>query len=101
MNLSMLKQAQQLKSELDKAQKELSKTIIEAESGKGAVKVTINGQQKILSVKISPEAIDPNNPKKLEELVLKAVSEALAKSQQLAAKQLGRLTGGFKIPGLT
>ena len=101
MNLSMLKQAQELKSKLDKAQKELSKTVIEADSGKGAVKVTINGQQKILSIKISPEVIDPNKAEHLEGLVLKAISEAIAKSQKLAAKQLSGLTGGLKIPGLT
>ena len=101
MNFSMLKQAQELKSKLDKAQKELSNTIVEADSGKGAVKVTINGQQKILSIKISPKVIDPSNAEHLEELVLKAVSEAIAKSQKLAAKQLGGLTGGLKIPGLT
>ena len=101
MNFSMLKQAQELKSKLDKAQKELSNTIIEADSGKGAVKVTINGQQKILSIKISPKVIDPNKPEYLEELVLKAISEATAKSQKLAAKQLKGLTGGLKIPGLT
>ena len=101
MNFDMLKQAQQLKSKLDKAQKELGKTIVEADSGKGAVKVTINGQQKILSIKISPKVIDPNNAEHLEELVLKAVSEAIAKSQKLAATQLKGLTGGLKIPGLT
>ena len=100
MNLSMLNQARELKSKLDKAQKELSNTIIEASSGKGAVKVTINGQQKIKSIKISPEVINPDKPEKLEELVLKAVSEAIAKSQKLAAKQLKGLTGGLKIPGL-
>ncbi len=101
MNFDMLKQAQQLKSKLDEAQKELSKTIIEADSGKGAVKVTINGQQKILSIKISPKVVDPDNVGHLEELVLKAISEATAKSQKLAAKQLKSLTGGLKIPGLT
>ncbi len=101
MNFSMLKQAQELKSKLDKAQKELSNTIVEAESGKGAVKVTINGQQKILSIKISPKVIEPNRAEYLEELVLKAVSEAHAKSQKLAAKQLKGVTGGLKIPGLT
>ena len=101
MNFSMLKQAQELKSKLDKAQKELSNAIVEADSGKGAVKVTINGQQKILSINISPKVIDPSNAEHLEELVLKAVSEAIAKSQKLAAKQLGGLTGGLKIPGLT
>ena len=101
MNFSMLKQAQELKSKLDKAQKELSDIVIEAESGKGAVKVTINGQQKILSIKISPEVIDPDKAENLEKLVLKAISEATEKSQKLAAKQLKGLTGGLKIPGLT
>ncbi len=101
MNFSMLKQAQELKSKLDKAQKELSKIVIEADSGKGAVKVTINGQQKILSIKISPNVIDPNKAEHLEELVLKAIRDATAKSQKLAAKQLKGLTGGLKIPGLT
>ena len=97
----MLNQARELKSNLDKAQKELNNTILEADSGKGAVKVTVNGHQKILSIKISPEVIDPDNAKRLEDLVLKAVSEAIAKSQKVAAKQLKGLTGGLKIPGLT
>ena len=101
MNFSMLKQAQELKSKLDKAQKELSNAILEVDSGKGAVKVTINGQQKILSIKISPKVVDPSKAEYLEELVLKAVNEAAAKSQKLAAKQLQGLTGGLKIPGLT
>ena len=97
MNLSMLNQARELKSKLDKAQKELSNTIVEASSGKGAVKVTINGQQKIQSIKISPQVINPDKAELLEKLVLKAVSEAIAKSQKVAAKYLG----GIKIPGLT
>ena len=101
MNLDMLKQAKQLKSQLDEAQKELNNTIIEADSGKGAVKVTINGQQKILSIKISPKVIDPDKPEQLEQLVLKAINEATNKSQKVASKQLKGLTGGIKIPGLT
>ena len=100
MNLSMLNQARELKSKLDKAQRELNDTTVEASSGKGAVKVIINGQQKIQSIKISPEVIDPDKAEHLEELMLKAVSEAIAKSQKLAAKQLSGLTGGLKIPGL-
>lgn len=101
MNLSTLNQARELKQNLNKTQKELSQTVVEAESAKGAVKVRVNGQQKILSIAISPEVIDPDNPKRLEDLVLKAVSEAMDKSQKLAAKQLKGLTGGLKIPGLT
>ncbi len=101
MNLSILNQARELKSKLDKAQKELGSAIVEADSGKGAVKVIINGQQKIQSIKILPEVIDPDKAEHLEELVFKAVSDAIAKSQKLAAKQLKGLTGGLKIPGLT
>ena len=101
MNLSMLNQARELRAKLEQAQKELASTIIEAESGKGAVKVTINGQQNIQSIKISPKVIDPDKAEHLEGLVLKAVSEAISKSQKLTRKHLGGLTGGLKIPGLT
>ena len=100
MNLSMLNQARELKANMNKVQKELSKTTLEVSAGKDAVKVTINGQQKILSIKISPKVIDANKPGQLEKLVLKAVTDAIEKSQKLAAKQLGQLTGGLKIPGL-
>jgi hypothetical protein len=101
MNLSMLSQAWQLKSKLEKAQQELANTILEAQSGRGAVKVTITGRQKLQSIKISPKVIDPSQPEKLEELVFKAVSEAISQSQKLTTQRLGKLTGGLKIPGLT
>jgi hypothetical protein len=101
MNKSIIRQAQELQLKLAKAQQELSNTTLEASSGGGAVKVTIDGQQKIQSVKISPEVIDPDDVELLEDLVLTAVSEAIAKSQELAAERLGGLTGGLKIPGLT
>ncbi len=101
MNKFMMHQVQKLQEKLAKAQEELNTTIIEASSGGGVVKVTINGQQKIQSIKISPEVIDPDDVELLEDLVLTAVSEAIAKSQQLAAERLGGLTGGLKIPGLT
>jgi DNA-binding YbaB/EbfC family protein len=101
MNLDNIKQAMELKSKLEQAQKELGNLVIEGEAGKGAVRVTMDGQQKIKSVKISPEIINQGKPELLEELVLKAVSDALAKSQKAAAKQLRGLTGGLKIPGLS
>ncbi len=101
MNKFMLRQAQELQAKLAKAQQELADITVEASSGGGAVKVTINGQMKIQSVKISPEAINPDDVELLEDLVLTAVTEALAKSQELAAQRLGKLTGGLNIPGLT
>ena len=101
MNLSMVKQAMELRSKLGKAQKELAELTVEAESGNGSVKVIANGQQKVMSIKISPEVIDPQKAEQLERLVLKAVSDAHDKSQKLAAKQMKELTGGLNIPGLT
>jgi len=101
MNRFMMHQAQKLQERLAQAQQELAGLTVEASSGGGAVKVTINGQQKIQSVKISPEVVSPDDVEMLEDLVLAAVSEAITKSQELAAKHLGELTGGFKIPGLT
>ena len=100
MNLSMIKQAMELKSKLSRAQKELSKIIVEAEAGNGAVKVKANGQQKILAINISPKVINPEKSGELEKLVLRAVAEALKKSADIAAKQMKELTGDINIPGL-
>jgi DNA-binding YbaB/EbfC family protein len=100
MNRHMIQQAQKLQAQLLKAQEDLANLTVEASAGGGAVKVTMSGQQKILSVKISPEVVNPEDVEMLEDLVLGAVSEALAKSQEAAAKMMGGLTGGLKIPGL-
>ena len=99
-NRNMMRQAQELQARLNKAQKELKDLVLEASSGGGAVKVTINGQQEIQSIKISPEVVNPADVAMLEDLVLAAVRDALAKSQQAASDKLGGLTGGLKIPGL-
>jgi DNA-binding YbaB/EbfC family protein len=101
MNKFMMQQAQKLQQKLVTAQEELASITLEVSSGGGAVKVTVNGQQKIQSIKISPEVIDPEEAEMLEDLVLTAVREAIAKSQETAAKHLGGLTGGLNIPGLT
>ena len=100
MNKFMMQQAQQLQAKLSKAQEELENVTVEAASGGGAVRVTANGHNKLLSVKISPEAIDPEDSELLEDMVLTAVNEAIAKAQEAAAKQMSDLTGGLKIPGL-
>jgi DNA-binding YbaB/EbfC family protein len=100
MNKFMMQQAQKLQEKLAKAQQELSETTLEVSSGGGAVTVTVNGQQQIKAIKIALEVVDPDDVEMLEDLVLSAVSEAISQSQELAAKQLGGLTGGLKIPGL-
>lgn len=100
MNKHMMQQAQKLQAQLLKAQEELANLTVEASSGGGAVTVVMNGQQQIQSVKISPEVVNPEDVEMLEDMVLTAVREASVKAQELAAKQLGGLTGGLKIPGL-
>jgi len=91
---------QQLQARMAKAQEDLANMTIEVTSGGGAVKVTVDGQQKIKSVKISKEVVNPEDVEMLEDLVLSAVTEAIDKSQEAAAQKMGALTGGIKIPGL-
>jgi DNA-binding YbaB/EbfC family protein len=101
MNKFIMRQAQELQAKLAKAQEELAQATVEASSGGGAVKVTVNGQQELQSVKISPEAINPDDAELLEDLVVAAINEAMTKSKELAAERLAKITGGLKIPGLT
>ena len=100
MNLSMINQARQLKAKLDETQKELAKMEIVADAGKGAVKVTVDGHQKIVAVEISPDAIDREKPQQLQQLLLKAIQDGQAKAEKEAGKRMKGLTGGLKIPGL-
>ena len=100
MNLSMINQARQLKAKLDETQKELAKMEIVADAGKGAVKVTVDGHQKIVAVEISPDAIDREKPQQLQQLLLKAIQDGQAKVEKEAGKRMKGLTGGLKIPGL-
>jgi len=100
MNKFMMQQAQKLQAQLAKAQEELASLTVEASSGGGAVTVTMNGQQQIQSVTISPEVVDPEDVEMLQDMVLTAVREAQARAQEAAAQKMGGLTGGLKIPGL-
>ncbi len=100
MNKNVFRQAQELQAKLAKAQQELGDMTVEASTGGGAVKITIDGQQKIRSVSISPEVVSAEDVDMLQDLIMTAVNEAIQKSQELAANHLGGLTSGLKIPGL-
>ena len=100
MNKNIMRQARELQAKLAKAQEELGNTTVEASAGGGAVTIVIDGQQRVRSVKISPEAVDPQEIGLLEDLMVAAMNEAIKKSQELAQSRLGALTGGLKIPGL-
>jgi hypothetical protein len=97
---SVLRQAQQLQAKLAKVQQELENITVEATSGGSAVKVVINGHQRIRSVEILPEVVDAEDTEMLQDLVMAAVNEAITKSQELAKERLGSLTGGLNLPGI-
>ena len=100
MDKSILRQAQQLQAKLAKAQEELGSMTVEATSGGGAVKVVMDGHQKVHSVEISPEVVESGDVELLQDLVMTAVNEAITKSKELVSKRLSSLTGGLNIPGL-
>ncbi len=91
---------QQMQERLLKAQEELGNETVEGTAGGGAVKIAMSGHQKVQSVTIDPEVVDPDDVEMLQDLVAAAVNEAVNKSHELASKRLGAVTGGMKIPGL-
>jgi nucleoid-associated protein EbfC len=86
--------------ELKKIQSALAKETIEVEAGNGAVKVTINGEQKIKNIKLDRDLIDVNDTNKLEKWIESAVTQAITRSQQMAAEKMKSVAGGLGIPGL-
>ena len=99
----MLQQVQQMQAEMVKAQEELASETVEASVGGGMVTVTASGAGEIVSIKIKPEAIDPDDPESLEDLVLAGVNEAIRNAQELMQSRLGGAMGGLGglgLPGL-
>ncbi|HEV8615043.1 MAG TPA: YbaB/EbfC family nucleoid-associated protein [Methylomirabilota bacterium] len=96
----MMKEAQKLQQQMAALQEEVGKRKVEATVGGGMVTVEANGKQELLSIKIDPEVITKDDAQMLEDLVLAACNEALRKSRELVQQELGKLTGGLKIPGL-
>jgi nucleoid-associated protein EbfC len=95
-----LRQIQELQAKLVKAQEELGNTNVEVTAGGGAIKIVINGHQQFQSIDISPEVVNPDDVDFLQDIVLAACNEAVQKSQEMAAQNMSKLTGGMKIPGL-
>ena len=96
----LVKQAQEMRKRVEEMQAELSAKTVTASSGGGMVTVVANGAQAIVSIKMEKEIINPDDPEMLSDLLLAAVNEALKKSQEMVAAEMGRLTGGLKLPGL-
>ena len=99
----MLQQVQEMQAQMARAQQELANETVEASAGGGMVTVKATGALEITEIKIAPEAIDPDDPELLADMVLAAVNEALRSAQSLAESKLGGAMGGLKglgLPGL-
>ncbi len=97
----LLKQAQRMQAQMALAQEELEKTIIEGAAGGGMVKATVNGHGDVVSVSISKEVVNPEEVEMLEDLVLSALKDAIAKSKEAANNKMNSVTGGMGgFPGL-
>jgi DNA-binding YbaB/EbfC family protein len=97
---NMMKQAQMLQSKMAKMQEEMADKTVEATSGGGMVRVVANGSQRIVSIQIEKEVIDPEDADMLQDLIVAAVNDALSKSQEMVSSEISKLTGGLNIPGL-
>lgn len=95
-----MKQAQQLQKRMLEIQEELANRTVEATVGGGMVTAVVNGQQELVSIKISPDVVDPDDVEILEDLIVAAANEARNEAQELMNQEMGKLTGGLKIPGL-
>jgi hypothetical protein len=96
----MLQQVQQMQEQVAKAQEELATQTVDATAGGGMVTVTANGALQIVSVKIDPQAIDPEDPELLADMILAATNEAIRSAQSMMESKLGGMMGGLGLPGL-
>jgi nucleoid-associated protein EbfC len=99
----LMRQAQQMQEQMSKAQEELAQETVEASAGGGMVTVKATGALEITEIKISPQAIDPDDPELLADMVLAAVNEALRSAHSLVESKLGGAMGGIQglgLPGL-
>ena len=96
----IMKQAQMMQQKMAKLQEEAAQQTAEATAGGGAVTAVVNGKNQVLSLTIKKEAVDPEDVEMLQDLIVAAINEALAKVHTEMAEQMGKITGGLNIPGL-
>ena len=97
---SMLKQAQKMQEDMQTAQAELEAKEYTASSGGNMVEATVNGKHEVLSLKINPDVVDPDDVEMLEDLVLAAVNEAIRAAASDSEQTMGAITGGLNLPGM-
>ncbi len=99
---NIMKQAQKMQEKMAEIQQELGTRTCEASAGGGMVTATVNGNQELVSIKIDPSVVDPEDVDMLQDLVAAAVNEGFRRSKQMMTDEMGKLTAGLgmNIPGL-
>ena len=100
MNANMIKQAQKMQADMLKMQEELELQEYSASAGGGAVKATVSGKHELLSLEISPDAVDPDDVDLLSDMIVAAVNEAMRSAEKAANDNMSKLTGGLNLGGL-
>jgi len=96
----MMRQAKILQEKIARMQEELGEKVVESSVGGGMVVARANGRQELLSITLEREVVNPDDIEMLQDLVVAAINDVLKKSQEMAAQEMGKITGGIKIPGL-
>ena len=96
----MMKKVQKMQQDMLKMQEELKNRAVEASAGGGAVTVVLTGRKTVEKVTIAPSAVDPEDVEMLEDLVTTAINEAMRKVDEMTEKEMGKITGGMKLPGM-
>jgi len=94
----MMKQAQELQRKMAQMQEDLRTRVVEGSAGGGMVTAQVNGKLELVALKIAPEVVDPADVRMLEDLILAAVSQATKKANEMAEREMGKLTGGLGLP---
>jgi len=96
----LMQQMRKMQAEMTKAQEELAGTVVTGNASGDMVKIEMTGDHHVKSVSIAQEAMDPDDRETLEDLLVVAINDAMAKVQEVSNKRMGALTGGLRIPGL-
>lgn len=96
----LMKQAKKLQEDMARAQEELSTMSVKGTAGGGAVEIEMNGHRKVQSVKIKPDAVDPDDVELLEDLLLTALRDAEGQAETMAETHMGKYTKGLNLPGM-
>ncbi len=96
----IMKQAQKMQEQLAAAQESLKDVTVDASAGGGMVKATVSGDLELVSIKIDPDALDPEDVDLLQDMIVAAVNEAIRGISEVAGKQMSSITGGLNIPGM-